>query len=82
MQDLPAHARIALRTHLPLMIGSCLGEQSFLKMKLSQTCSGQIKPELPHKSFFKEHRVDALHCVASADVADLFGARKACVTLL
>lgn len=64
------------------MIGSCLGEQSFLKMKLSETCSGQIWPELSHKSFFKEHMVDMLHRVADADVADLFGGPEAYVALL
>lgn len=64
------------------MIRSCLGEQSFLKMKLSQTFSGQIRPELSHKSFFKEHMVVVLHHVASADVADLFGGPEACAALL
>lgn len=64
------------------MIGSCLGEQSFLKMKLSQTCSGQIRPELSHKSFFKEHIVVVLHCVANDDVADLFADPEACAAPL
>jgi hypothetical protein len=51
-------------------------------MKLSQTCSGQIRGEPSHKSFFKEHVVDGLHCVANADVADLFGGPEACAALL
>lgn len=56
------------------MISSCPREQSFLKMKLSQTCGGQIRPGLSHKSFFKEHRADAaLHRAASAEAADVFG---------
>lgn len=77
----PPHVRIG-RPHLPLMIRSRLGEQSFLKMKLSPSCNGQTQPELSHKSFFKEHRVDVLYRLANAADADLFGAPEACATLL